>query len=126
MRDLIDFCIFIVSKIAVLLFGSDLGGYSYGDFWSLSLLFLCLLRLLFLPWCGEVVHLPWFVHPGHLNVVVAQVVFPALLPSPGLCRYSYTFNASRVDADTDWDMDMDDIWVASPSGCSLHGCGFID
>ena len=32
MRDLIDFCIFIVSKIAVLLFGSDLGGYSYGDF----------------------------------------------------------------------------------------------
>ena len=32
MRDLIDFCIFIVSRIAVLLFGSDLGGYSYGDF----------------------------------------------------------------------------------------------
>lgn len=32
MRDLIDFCISIVSQIAILLFGSDLGGYSYGDF----------------------------------------------------------------------------------------------
>ena len=30
--DSFDFCIFIVSQIAVLLFGSDLGGYSYGDF----------------------------------------------------------------------------------------------
>ena len=86
-------------------------------FWSLSLLFLCvLLRLLFPSVVREVVHLPWFVRPGHLNVVVALSSF-FLLSCP-LLAYADTAtpsNASRVDADTDWDMDMDDIWVASPS-----------
>ena len=86
-------------------------------FWSLSLLFLCLLlRLSFPSVVREVVHLPWSVRLGHLNVVVALSSF-FLLSCP-LLAYADTAtpsNASRVDADTDWDMDMDDIWVASPS-----------
>lgn len=89
-------------------------------FWSLSLLFLCLLlRLSFPSVVREVVYLPWFVRLGRLNVVVALSSF-FLLSCP-LLAYADTAtpsNASRPRRETELERYEDGIPVASSSNAS--------